>query len=117
MAEGIRDALREAGLQTPVIIAGKIRSPRHAEKILAEGKADMIGLCRALLCDPDWPVKAKEGREADLVPCTACNWCLESDSRMEKVSCSRWPEGTLVAPVPWQKKDARPSKLSRESEG
>jgi len=117
LAEGIRDALREAGLQTPVIIAGKIRSPRHAEKILAEGKADMIGLCRALLCDPDWPVKAKEGREADLVPCTACNWCLESDSRMEKVSCSRWPEGTLVAPVPWQKKDARPSKLSRESEG
>lgn len=117
LAEGIRDALREAGLQTPVIIAGKIRSPRHAEKILAEGKADMIGLCRALLCDPDWPVKAKEGREADLVPCTACNWCLESDSRMEKVSCSRWPEGALVAPVPWQKKDARPSKLSRESEG
>src|SRR5512135_656184 len=58
LAEGIRKAVREAGFNTPVVIAGKIREPKHAEEILKEGKADMIGLCRALLCDPDWPLKA-----------------------------------------------------------
>jgi 2,4-dienoyl-CoA reductase-like NADH-dependent reductase (Old Yellow Enzyme family) len=117
LSEAIRATLQEAGLQVPVIIAGKIRTPGHAEKILSGGKADMIGLCRALLCDPDWPRKAKEGRETDIIQCTACNWCLESDSRMEKVSCSRWPEGSMVAPTPWEKRNARASKLSRESEG
>jgi 2,4-dienoyl-CoA reductase-like NADH-dependent reductase (Old Yellow Enzyme family) len=117
LSEAIRSTLQDAGFKVPVIIAGKIRTPRLAESILAGGKADMIGLCRALLCDPDWPIKAKEGREADIVQCTACNWCLESDSRMEKVACSRWPEGTLAAPTPWEKQSARASKLSRESEG
>jgi len=60
---------QEAGLETPIVIAGKIREPQHAEDILKQGKADIIGLCRALLCDPDWPLKAKEGREKDIVRC------------------------------------------------
>ncbi len=94
--------------------AGKIRTPKQAEQILSEGRADMIGLCRALLCDPDWPIKAKELRKKDIIPCTACNWCLEADSRMEKVNCSRWPEGSLVAPSPFTKDDARASALPKE---
>lgn len=111
----IREEVINAGLKAPIAIAGKIRSPKHAEQILAEGKADIIGLCRALLCDPDWPLKAKEGRGNDIVMCTACNWCLEADSRMEKVNCSRWPEGKLAAPEKWSKKDARASKLSKSA--
>jgi dimethylglycine catabolism A len=117
LAEGVKKTLREAGLPTPVVTAGKIRTPKLAEAVLEEGKADFIGLCRALLCDPDWPMKAKEGRAKDIVMCTACNWCLEADSRMEKVNCSRWPEGSLAAPSPWLKKDARPSALSKDAEG
>jgi 2,4-dienoyl-CoA reductase-like NADH-dependent reductase (Old Yellow Enzyme family) len=117
LAEGIRKAVRESGHEVSVITAGKIRRPQQAEEILAQGKADMIGLCRPLLCDPDWPLKAKEGRAKDIVFCTACNWCLEADSRMEKVNCSRWPEGSLVAPTPWTKKDARASALSQTAEG
>jgi 2,4-dienoyl-CoA reductase-like NADH-dependent reductase (Old Yellow Enzyme family) len=116
LAEDVRRAVREGGHEVPVITAGKIRTPRQAEEILASGKADMIGLCRALLCDPDWPLKAKDGRAKDIVSCTACNWCLEADSRMEKVNCSRWPEGSLAAPTPWIKKDARPSALSKAAE-
>ena len=117
LADPIRRAVREGGFETPIVTAGKIRTPKQAEQILQEGKADFIGLCRALLCDPDWPLKAKEGRARDIVTCTACNWCLEADSRMEKVNCSRWPEGLLAAPIPWGKGDARPSALSREAEG
>jgi 2,4-dienoyl-CoA reductase-like NADH-dependent reductase (Old Yellow Enzyme family) len=116
LAEGIRRHVRDGGYEVPIVTAGKIRMPRQAEQILVDGKADLIGLCRALLCDPDWPLKAKESRATDIVSCTACNWCLEADTRMEKVNCSRWPEGSLVAPTPWTKKDARASALSKEAE-
>jgi 2,4-dienoyl-CoA reductase-like NADH-dependent reductase (Old Yellow Enzyme family) len=116
LAEAIRQYVRDAGFEVPVVTAGKIRTPTQAEQILAEGKADIIGLCRAILCDPDFPKKAKEGQAKDIVQCTACNWCLDADSRMEKVNCSRWPEGNLVAPTPWHKKDARASALSRDAE-
>ena len=115
LAEGIRRAIREAGLETPVIIAGKIRDPKYAEEILEQGKADIIGLCRALLADPDWPVKAREGREREIVRCVVCNWCLEADSRYEQVKCSRYPEGYLHAPEPFLPKMARPGALKEEA--
>lgn len=111
LADGVKKAVARAGFETPIVTAGKIRSPGLAEQILAQGQADIIGLCRPVLCDPDWPLKAREGRTKDIVRCTACNWCLEADSRMEKVNCSRWPEGCLVAPDPFTKKEARPSAL------
>ncbi len=114
LAEGIRKAVREAGFNTPVVIAGKIREPKYAEEILKEGKADMIGLCRPLLCDPDWPVKTKEGREKEIVRCVACNWCLEADSRYEKVNCDRWPQGSMNAPEPFLTKMARPGQFKKE---
>lgn len=116
LAGSIRKEVRDAGFELPIVIAGKIRTPKQAEQILESGMADIIGVCRALLCDPDWPMKAKEDRAKDIIPCTACNWCLEADSRMEKVNCSRWPDGNLVAPTPWLKKDARPSALSKDAE-
>ena len=116
LAEGVRNAVREAGFTTPIITAGKIREPKHAEKILEQEKADIIGLCRALLADPDWPVKAKEGREKDLVRCVACNWCLEADSRYEKVNCARWPEGMLNSPESFSPSMARPGHFNKEDQ-
>jgi len=115
LAEGIRKAVREEGLETPVITAGKIRDPKHAEEILEQGQADMIGLCRALLADPDWPMKAQGEREKEIVRCVACNWCLEADSRYEQVKCSRYPEGHLHAPDPFLPKMARPGALKEGS--
>lgn len=115
LAKDIRKAVRNAGYDSPVIIAGKIRTPKHAEEILEDESTDVIGLCRALLCDPDWPVKAKEERAKEIISCTACNWCLEADARMEKVNCSRWPEGSLLAPLPWTKKEARASALTKKA--
>ena len=114
LAEEIRKAIREAGFDTPVVTAGKIRDPKHANGILEEGKADIIGLCRALLADPDWPVKTKEGREKEIVRCAACNYCLEADSRYEQVKCVRSPEGYLHAPDPFYPKMARPATFEEE---
>ena len=114
LAGGVRNAIREAGFTTPVVTAGKIRTPEHAKQILQQGKADIIGLCRALLCDPDWPIKAKEGREKEIVKCATCNWCVEADSRYEKVNCCRWPDGNLFAPEPFLPKMARPGVIKKE---
>ena len=116
LAEGIRKAVRSAGFETPVITAGKIREPKHAEEILAEGKADIIGLCRALLADPDWPAKARDGKEKEIVKCVACNWCLEADSRYEQVKCTRYPEGHISAPEPFLPKMARPGAFKEDED-
>ncbi len=62
LAEGIRKAVREAGFDIPIVTAGKIRTPDLAEEILEQGRADIIGMARVLLADPDWPIKAREGR-------------------------------------------------------
>jgi 2,4-dienoyl-CoA reductase-like NADH-dependent reductase (Old Yellow Enzyme family) len=112
LADSIRKYIRGYGFNTPIIIAGKIRTPKLADEILQNDNADIIGLCRAILCDPDWPIKARDGNENQIVKCTACNWCLEADSRMEKVNCSRWPQNAIFAPEPFLPKVARASTLS-----
>jgi 2,4-dienoyl-CoA reductase-like NADH-dependent reductase (Old Yellow Enzyme family)/thioredoxin reductase len=60
----------------PVIAANRINDPFTAEKILAEGKADLIGMARALLADPELPNKAHNGRTDEIVPCLGCSECL-----------------------------------------
>jgi 2,4-dienoyl-CoA reductase-like NADH-dependent reductase (Old Yellow Enzyme family) len=114
LSHAIRQQVRAGGFDVPVVAAGKIRTPHQAERILAQGEADLIGLCRPLLCDPDWPNKAKAEKSREIVHCTSCNWCLEADSRYEKVTCSRWPEGAVIAPDPFAAEMARPSELPED---
>jgi 2,4-dienoyl-CoA reductase (NADPH2) len=61
----------------PVVAAYRINDPILAEQILAEGKADLIGMGRALLADPELPKKAREGRFDEIRPCIACGRCLD----------------------------------------
>jgi len=61
----------------PVIAIGRITEPDFAEDILQAGKADMIGMGRTLIADPDWPVKAAAGRWGQIRPCQSCNCCLD----------------------------------------
>jgi NADPH-dependent glutamate synthase beta subunit-like oxidoreductase len=102
LAESIRKAVREAGVNIPVVTAGKIRTPELAEEILEQGRADIIGMTRALLADPDWPIKAREDRSNEIVKCAACGFCSEADERYRKVTCIAWPKDTLHAPSPWR---------------
>ena len=62
----------------PVITAYRINTPELAEEILAQGKADLIGLGRPLLADPEFPNKAKEGRSDEIRTCIACSNCLDN---------------------------------------
>jgi 2-enoate reductase len=53
----------------PVIAVGKLGYPGLAEEVLQQNKADFICLGRALLADPEWPNKVKEGKIDDIRPC------------------------------------------------
>jgi mycofactocin system FadH/OYE family oxidoreductase 2 len=57
----------------PVFCTNRINDPHLAEKILEDGHADMIGMVRALICDPELPNKAREGKTEDIRHCIACN--------------------------------------------
>ncbi len=59
-------------VKVPVIAVGKLGYPDLAERVLREGKADFIALGRALLADPEWPNKVREGRLGDIRPCIGC---------------------------------------------
>lgn len=56
----------------PVIAAGRINDPLLAESVLASGKADLIGMGRASLADPDMPNKVMDGRFDEINHCIAC---------------------------------------------
>jgi mycofactocin system FadH/OYE family oxidoreductase 2 len=65
-------AIREK-INLPVFATNRINDPHLAEQILADGHADMIGMVRALICDPELPNKACQGRAADIRNCIADN--------------------------------------------
>ncbi len=57
----------------PVFATGRINDPVLAERVLAQGQADMIGVVRGQIADPDFARKAKEGRTDEIRYCIACN--------------------------------------------
>ena len=67
---------RPAGIKQlvslPVIGIGRINTPALAERMLAEGKMDLVGMVKELIADPHCPNKAKEGRVEDIRMCIAC---------------------------------------------
>lgn len=91
-------------LGVPVFVAGRINQPHEAEAVLVEGSADVCGMTRALICDPEMPAKAEEGRTDDIRACIACNQaCIGHFHRGVPISCIQHPEtgrelkfGTLV---------------------
>ena len=72
----------------PVMATGRITSPELAEEILTSGEADMICISRALIADPFFAVKTREGRQAEITPCIACNECVASIHRHEGLACT-----------------------------
>ena len=56
----------------PVVGTGRLDSPGIAEKFIADGTADIVGMARALIADPHFPNKAREGRASDIRTCIGC---------------------------------------------
>jgi 2,4-dienoyl-CoA reductase-like NADH-dependent reductase (Old Yellow Enzyme family)/thioredoxin reductase len=79
-------AIRER-VRIPVSVAGRINDPAVAEAILQEGRADFVTLGRALHADPEFPDKARAGRQDAIRPCVACLKCSDLLGANVPVSC------------------------------
>ena len=72
----------------PLITTNRINMPDVAEKVLAEGNADMVSMARPFLADPDLVLKSIEGRPEEINTCIACNQaCLDHTFTMQVSSC------------------------------
>jgi 2,4-dienoyl-CoA reductase-like NADH-dependent reductase (Old Yellow Enzyme family)/thioredoxin reductase len=87
------DKIKKAA-NIPVITVGRFNDPRKADKVIASGEADMVAFGRQQLCDPDFLIKAKEGRFDDIRICIACNQgCIEREMFEGKsIRCAINPE-------------------------
>jgi 2,4-dienoyl-CoA reductase-like NADH-dependent reductase (Old Yellow Enzyme family) len=76
-----------------VFVAGRINQPQEAERIVAEGMADLCGMTRAMICDPEMPIKAKTGRSEEIRACIGCNQaCIGHFQLGLSISCIQHPE-------------------------
>ena len=85
-------AVRKATAK-PVIATGRINQPQLAEQMIAREEADLCGMTRALICDPQMPQKAAAGRLDDIRACIGCNQaCIGRAHKGLGVSCIQFPE-------------------------
>ena len=98
IAAEVKAHLLAKGYSVPVAVAGKLDDPQDAERVLAAGMADMVGIARGLLADPDWPIKVRNGDADRIVQCDYCNVCKALDGTHRTVICSLWPQGSIQAP-------------------
>ena len=76
----------------PVIAFGRINDPVQAERILADGNADFIGMARELICDPEFANKAREGMDEDIRHCVACqDGCIYQVMQDKPLRCIQNP--------------------------
>ncbi len=72
----------------PLITSNRINMPDVAERVLADGHADMVSMARPLLADADWVRKAERGAALDINTCIACNQaCLDHVFENRRASC------------------------------
>lgn len=85
----LAEAFKKSGRITiPVVTIGGIQDLDEAERILADGAADILSIARGFIADTDLVNKAYEGRNEDVTPCIKCMRCLDSGVFGHKFLCS-----------------------------
>lgn len=83
----------KARVNTPVIVAGRVNQPHLAEQIIARGDADLVGMARALICDPEFPNKIRNAQADAIRACIGCNQaCIGHREKAIRISCIQYPE-------------------------
>ncbi len=95
----IKQAVNAAGFTTPLVATGGITTFEQAETILKKGEADIVGLARQALADPDWFRKVRMGRGAEVRRCTYTNYCEALDQAHRAVTCKLWDRIQLDDPA------------------
>ena len=80
-------------VKVPTLVVGRFNQPQIAEAAIAAGEADMVGMTRAQICDPQMANKARDGRRDDIRACIACNQaCIGHLPLGVPISCIQHPE-------------------------
>jgi len=88
LAEGLSEVV-----DVPVVACNRINSVTIADRIIARGKVQLVGMSRGLIADPQLPVKDKSGQRPLTRPCIACNiGCLDRVFMIEPVTCALNPQ-------------------------
>jgi len=94
----IRAGIRRAGFDTPIVLSGGIHHFNQAEHALRSGAADIVGLARQALADPDWFAKVRAGAGGKVRLCIYTNYCEALDQRHREVTCELWDRTGLDEP-------------------
>jgi NADPH-dependent 2,4-dienoyl-CoA reductase/sulfur reductase-like enzyme len=78
--------IKEA-LSIPVMVTGRLSDPYLAEDVLVSHQADLIGMARGLICDPEYVNKLSDGRVAEIRPCISCNNCHNRELTDRSTRC------------------------------
>lgn len=98
LAASIRRAVRDDGFSTPIVTSGGITTFDQAEDVLERDEADIVGLARQALADPDWFEKVRTGHGSDVRMCTYTNYCEGLDQMHKQVTCKLWDRVSLDEP-------------------
>lgn len=98
LVAAIKRAVNASGFHPPVVATGGIGTFEQAEDILKRGDADIVGLARQALADPDWFIKVRTGRGAEVRRCTYTNYCEALDQAHRQVTCKLWDRKQLDEP-------------------
>jgi 2,4-dienoyl-CoA reductase-like NADH-dependent reductase (Old Yellow Enzyme family) len=90
-----------------VATVGALSDPALLEEILVTGKADVVELARGLICDPDLPLKARTGKDDDIIHCMRCLTCFSSLMTEGYIVCALNPQIGNEADVQLIKTPAR----------
>jgi len=94
----IKQVVSLAGFTTPIVVTGGITTFDQAEAILQSGDADIIGMARQALADPDWFRKVRSGHGDEVRRCTYTNYCEALDQAHRQVTCKLWDRKELDQP-------------------
>ncbi|MDP6978106.1 MAG: FAD-dependent oxidoreductase [Myxococcota bacterium] len=91
-------------VDVPVLVVGQNMDPVAADRLIEEGRVDMIAMARSLLCDPELPNKAKSGRLREINRCNVCQGCTDMmTSEFNGAACSLNPRAGKEADYPLEK--------------
>jgi len=98
LVAAIKRSINASGFTTPVVATGGIGTFEQAEQILQQRQADIVGLARQALADPDWFEKVRQGRGTEVRRCTYTNYCEALDQAHRPVTCKLWDRLQLDEP-------------------
>lgn len=99
-------------VKKPILVAGRINQPQLAEELLCAGKADMIGMARALIADPEFVNKFSRGKSDDIRACIGCNQaCVGHRLAHHVISCIQHPVSGRETQFQLGKKSAQCKKV------